>query len=50
MEEGVGDGCNLEFSISRISCLLSLRIDELLESGPSKVSEATDVKASENRK
>jgi len=50
MEEGVGDGCNLEFSISRISCLLSLRIDELLESGPSKVSKATDVKASENRK
>ena len=50
MEEVVGYECNLEFSVSRISCLLSLRIDELLEGGPSKVSKATDVKASENRK
>ena len=50
MEEWIGDGCNLEFSISRISCLLSLRINELLEGSPSKVSKATDVKASENRK
>ena len=49
MEEVVEYGCNLEFSISKISCFLSLRIDELLEGGPSKVSKATDVKASENR-